>query len=401
MKVVQINATCGVGSTGKICVGISEILTENNIENYILYSSKGNGYPLGVQCSNDRYIKFQALRSRIYGNYGFNSQRATQRMIDQLEKIRPDIVHLHNIHGHDCNLEMLFDYFKRNKQKLIWTFHDCWAFTGYCTYFDMAKCNKWKDECKNCIQKRDFSWLFDKSTLLCETKKRLFEGLDLTIITPSQWLANLVKQSFLQNYPVKVINNGIDLSVFQPRENDFRKKYGLEGNKVILGVAFGWDKRKGMDAFVELAGRLPSEYSIVLVGTDDKTERQLPDNVISIHRTQNQQELADIYSSADVFVNPTREENYPTVNMESIACGTPVLTFRTGGSPEMLDETCGSVVDCDDIDALEKEIIRICEEKPFSKEACIKKAGEFDKNERFKEYLELYEGIEFAGTEGN
>jgi len=398
MKIVQINATCGVGSTGKICVGISELLSLAGVENYIFYSDKSSGYKFGVKCSDSKYLKLQALKSRVCGNYGFNSQRATEKIIDELERIRPDIVHLHNIHGHDCDLETLFIYFKNTRTKLIWTFHDCWAFTGYCTHFAMMKCDKWKTGCFDCIQRNEYSWFFDKSSELFKKKKELFSGLDLTIVTPSRWLADLVNQSFLKGYPVQVINNGIDLSVFNIRPSTFRQKYGIENKKVILGVAFGWGERKGLDVFVALASRLSDEYQIVLVGTDDKTGKLLPSNIISIHRTQNQQELAEIYAAADVFVNPTREENYPTVNMESIACGTPVLTFRTGGSPEIVDETCGSVVDCDDVDALEKEIVRICEDKPYSEDACIKKAREFEQSERFKEYIKLYERINTAGA---
>lgn len=390
MKIVQINTTCGIGSTGKICVGISEVLNERGIENYILYSSKSNGYKLGIRCSNDKYIKLEALKSRIFGNYGFNSKKATKKMISELERIKPDIVHLHNIHGHDCNLEMLFSYFKEQKTKLVWTFHDCWTFTGYCTYFDAVNCDKWKHKCYNCPQKKTFSWFFDKSGDLFEKKAKLFQGLDLTIITPSYWLANLVKQSILEKNEVKVINNGIDLTVFKPVESDFRRKHGLDEKKIILGVAFDWGSRKGLDTFIELSKRLDNLYQIVLVGTNDGIDKYLPENIISIHRTNNQKELAEIYTAADLFVNPTREENYPTVNMEAIACGTPVLTFKTGGSPEMLDSTCGSVVECDDVDALEREIIRICTEKPYTVEACMEKARQFDKNKRFREYVELY-----------
>ena len=398
MKVVQINTTCGIGSTGKICVGISQVLDTKNIENYILYSCKTNGDTHGIGCSDGRYIKFQALKSRVFGNYGFNSAKATRKMIGELEAIKPDIVHLHNLHGHDCNLQMLFDYFKKKKIKLIWTFHDCWAFTGYCPHFTMMKCDKWTSRCGNCAQKRCYSWFFDKSGELFEKKRKLFQGLDLVIVTPSVWLSELVKRSFLKDYPVIVINNGIDLDIFKPTVGDFKKKYGLENKKVILGVSFGWDDRKGLDVFINLSKNLSEEYKIVLVGTDDKTDEKLPDNIISVHRTNNQSELAEIYSSADIFVNPTREENYPTVNMEAISCGTPVLTFRTGGSPEMLDDTCGAVVDCDDIGVLEKEIIRICEDKPYTESSCISKSYEFDKNERFKEYLELYERINTSRT---
>ena len=395
MKIVQINATCGVGSTGKICVGISHSLNKQNIENYILYSSISNGYNLGISCSDDYYIKKQAIKSKIFGNYGFNSSKATKKMIEELNRINPDIVHLHNIHGHDCNLELLFSYLKEKKIKIFWTFHDCWAFTGYCPHFTMVKCNKWKSCCFDCVQRREFSFLFDKSKKLYNEKKRLFQGLDLTVITPSQWLADLVGESFLKDYPIKVINNGIDLSVFKPLKSSFREKYNISSSKkIILGVSFGWGVKKGLDIFIELSKRLDREkYQVVLVGTDSKVDNTLPKEILSIHRTQNQTELAEIYSAADVFINPTREENYPTVNMESIACGTPVITFKTGGSPEMLDETCGSVVECNDIDALEREVVRVCTEKPYSEAECVKKALEFDQNERFDEYIKLYERV--------
>lgn len=401
MRVVQINATCGIGSTGKICVGISQLLNENNIENYILYSSRSNGYQYGIQCSSNRYIKLEALKSRVLGNYGFNSNAATKRMIRELDRIQPDIVHVHNIHGHDCNFEMLFSYLKKKQMKVIYTFHDCWAFTGYCSHFTMAKCNHWVNECGNCALRREYSWFFDKSTQNLENKHRALNGLDLTIVTPSKWLADLVKKSFLKEYPVQVINNGIDLSVFKPVQSSFRSEYGLENKKIVLGVSFDWGKKKGLDVFIDLAKRLSSEYKIVLVGTNDKTDRLLPPNILSIHRTQDQQELAAIYHTSDVFVNPTREENYPTVNMEAIACGTPVLTFKTGGSPEMLDDICGFAVECDDVDRLEQEIIRICSDKPYSEEQCLKKAKSFDKNERFKEYLDLYERVIVTGNQRN
>ena len=401
MKIVQINATCGVGSTGKICAGISRLMTECGIENYIIHSCLTNGYPLGIAVSDSKYIKAQALRARLFGNYGFNSSKATKRMIAELERLKPDVVHLHNIHGHDCDLEMLFTYFKKNNTKLVWTFHDCWTFTGYCTYFDMAKCNKWQTRCEKCIQKGAYSWLFDKSGKLFDRKKQLFSGLDLTIVTPSVWLANMVKKSFLKDYPVRVIYNGINLDVFKPTPSDFRAKYALINKKIVLGVSTEWGERKGLDVFVDLADRLPDDYQIVLVGTDPNIDKQLPKKIISINRTQNQRELAEIYSAADVFVNPTRDEVLGLVNIEALACGTPGTTFNSGGSPECYDEYCGSVVERDSIDELEKEIVRICTEKPYTAEACITKAGEFNENERYREYIELYERINTARTEGN
>ncbi len=395
MKIVQINATCGSGSTGKICVDISRLLTDKNIENYIIYSGKKNEYPLGIHCGGVKEIKIQALRSHLFGLYGFNSKQITKRMLKKLDEIEPDVVHLHNLHGHNCNLKMLLDYLRAHHIKIFWTFHDCWAFTAYCPYFSMDKCDKWKDGCHDCHRYREYSFFFDRSRELYNKKKKASEGLDLTIVTPSQWLADLVKQSFFKHYPVKVINNGIDLEIFKPTPSDFRAKHGIPNDKyIVLGVAFGWGVRKGLDVFIELSKRLDKEkYQIVLVGTDGEIDNKLPSNIISIHRTQNQKELAEIYTAADVFANPTREDNYPTVNMESIACGTPVVTFKTGGSPEILDETCGSVVPCDDIDAMEKEIIRICTERPYSTEACREGAMRFDQKNCFSKYVELYKQI--------
>ena len=331
MKVVQINATCGSSSTGNVCVAISKMLVSNGVENYVFYSQGDDSYPLGKRFASRKYIKMQALKSRVFGNYGFNSKSLTQKIIDNIEKIKPDLIHLHNLHSHNCNLEMLFKYFKRAKIKLFWTFHDCWAFTGYCPHFDMIGCDKWRTGCYDCIQRKEYSWFFDKSKKLYEKKRELFSGLDLTIITPSKWLAGLVKESFLKDYEVKVINNGIDLDVFKPTESDFREKYNLQDKKIVLGVAFGWGPKKGLDCFVELSKSLPENYQIVLVGTDKKVDKHLPKNIISIHRTKNQRELAKIYTAADVFVNPTREDTYPTPTV-------PIL--RHTSAPTERDPSC-------------------------------------------------------------
>ena len=391
---MQINSVFGKGSTGKICLGIAELLNKECCDNCVLYSSTGIENSLGIRFSDSKFIRFYAIKSRLLGNFGFNSVRETKALIKKLDELSPEIVHLHNIHSHNCHFELLLSYLKERKIKTVWTFHDCWCFTGYCTYFDAVGCDKWKKTCHSCPQKKFFTYFFDKSMKLHNKKKVAFEGLNLTIVTPSKWLADKVKESFLKKFPIYIINNGIDLNVFNPTENScaFIKK--SDNERIVLGVADAWGYRKGLDVFIKLSKMLPSNYRIILVGTDRKIDKQLPKNIVSVHRTNNQKELAEIYSAADVFVNPTREDNYPTVNMESLACGTPVLTFRTGGSPEILDETCGAVVDCDDIESLEKEILRICEDKPYTKQACIKMAENFDKNERFKEYVKLYERIE-------
>ena len=283
MKLVQINTTCGSGSTGKICVEVSKLLTKNGIENYILYSAGNSEYPLGKCYMSELETKIQAIQSRILGNYGFNSKAATKRMVQLLDEINPDIVHLHNLHGHNCDLQILFQHLKEKKIRIFWTFHDCWAFTGYCPHYDMAGCNKWKTGCGECPLRNHYSWFFDRSKNNYEKKKRLFTDMDLTIITPSYWLAEQVKQSFLHKYDIKVIHNGIDLNIFQPRESNFRKTYHCENKYIVLGVAFDWGVKKGLDVFVELSQHLDDKYQIVLVGTNNKIDSQLPKNIISIH----------------------------------------------------------------------------------------------------------------------
>ena len=393
MKVVQINSVCGSGSTGKICVAVSEMLTVNGIENYIFYASGKSDYPLGRKYMASWEIKFYALISRILGNYGFVSKISTRRLLKMLDEISPDIVHLHNLHSHNIELRTLFRYLKKKNVKVFWTFHDCWTFTSYCMYFDMVYCNQWKKGCEKCPQYKKYSWIFDRSKWLYSKKKELFLGIDLTIITPSEWLASLVKESFFKEYPIKVIHNGVNLDVFVPTPSSFRALYGISEDRfVLLGVAFDWGKRKGLDVFVKLAEMLDEKYQIVLVGTNDELDKRLPRNIITIHRTHRQNELAEIYSAADLFVNPTREEVLGLTNIEANACGTPVVTFKTGGSPECIDKTSGSVIERDDIEGLICEIKRICVDKPYSIDACVNKSKDFEMNLKFNDYIRLYQG---------
>ena len=397
MKTVLINS-CNFGSTGNIMLEIAETAENGGYTAAVCYpqsrdnsrKQKEKDFIIGTRFSRNIHL----MLAEITGLNGCFSYCSTLKLLKKLDKLKPDIIHLHNLHNCYINLSLLFKYIKKHNIKTVWTLHDCWAFTGHCPHFDMIGCDKWKTGCYSCPQYKEYpKSLFDNSKIMYRLKRKWFTGVEnMTIVTPSEWLASLVKESYLKDYPVKVINNGIDLNVFKPTESDFSEKYALENKYIVLGVAFGWGRRKGLDVFVELARRLDKEkYKVVLVGTDDNVDKLLPENIISIHRTQNQTELAEIYTAVDVFANPTREENYPTVNMEALACGTPVVTFNTGGSPEMLDETCGAAVAKDDNDAMYNEIIRICEKKPYSLEACIKKAKGFDKNEKFGEYIRLYE----------
>ena len=396
MRVLQINAVYPTGSTGKICKGIFNKCLDHSIDCFVAYACGNNSFKEGIVINTFFGNRVANRLSRITMLEGHFSFFSTICFIKKIKKLKPDIIHIHNIHENFINLKPLFKYIKKNRIKTIFTAHDCWFFTGYCKYFTLVNCDKWKSGCGECPKKRfDKANLFDNSKSMFKLKKTLFCEIDnLTIVSPSNWLNELLKQSFLKDKHLVVINNGIDLTVFSPIKSDFRKKNNIKSNDfVVLGVAAVWERRKGLDSFLELSKRLPSNYKIVLVGTDDKVDKILPKRIISIHRTQNQKELAEIYSSADIFVNPTKEENYPTVNMESLACGTPVLTFDTGGSSEMIDETCGSVVECGNFEKLEKEVIRICSLKPYSTESCLIRAKRFDEKLRYEEYIKLYKEV--------
>lgn len=396
MRIVQING--GVfGSTGKIMFGIAESAKERGIETKCfspVTSTNKNREP------NFEYEKIgtyhtrrlNVLADRITGHNGCSAHRETRELLGKISDFAPDVLHLHNLHNSYVNLPMLFDFIKKHHLTVVWTLHDCWAFTGHCPHFTMTKCDKWRIGCHHCPQYREYPQSFtDNSKYMYGLKKKWFTGVEnMTIVTPSEWLAGLVRESFLKDYPIRVIHNGIDLSVFKPTPSDFREKYAIGDKCIVLGVAFGWGRRKGLDVFIELAKRLDRErYQIVLVGTDDVVDRQIPDSIISIHRTQNQTELAEIYTAADVFVNPTREEVLGLVNIEALACGTPGVTFASGGSPECYDKTCGSVVRTDDIDAMESAITGWKNGK-LSGGAVEKHILSFDERKCSDEYLRLY-----------
>ena len=402
MKIAEINMVA-IGSTGKIMLQIAERAREKGhiVKTFStnVFSTKYKKLPPPPNGDHEYFGSYfengiHTFLGKITGHNGSFSRFSTFRLIRKLKKFNPDVIHLHNLHAFCINLPMLFGYIKKNNIKTVWTLHDCWSFTGHCPHFDMIGCDKWKSGCYNCPQfNSDYLHTYrDVSKKMYKLKKKWFTGVkDMTLVTPSNWLAGLVKESFLKEYSVKVIHNGIDLSIFKPTESNFREKYNCKEKFIVLGVSFGWGVKKGLDVFIELSKRLDERFQIVLVGTSDDIDAQLPSNIISIHQTQNQQELAEIYTAADLFVNPTREDTFPTVNIESLACGTPLVTFNTGGSPEVCDETCGIVVPKDDTDALFDAIYNIHDNKPFSKEACIERAKAFDKNDKFLEYVKLYE----------
>jgi glycosyltransferase involved in cell wall biosynthesis len=387
MNLIQINAV-PYGSTGSIMFSLADIMERRGHEVLCTtgFTWKGSDRPDYVMTSGIVEKSVHTWLARITGKTGGFSTLATWRLLRRLDKMKPDLIHLHNLHGWFLNLPMLFGYIKKHNIPVVWTLHDCWSFTGQCPHFAMVGCDRWKIGCGGCNQHHLYpQTFFDCSKTNWRRKKKWFTGVqNLTIVTPSEWMAQQVRESFLREYPVRVINNGIDLNVFKP-DPEAKKSEKF----TLLGVSYDWDNKKGLDVFLELARRLDDRFQIVLVGTNDGVDKLLPDNIRSIHRTQNPAELAKLYAEADLLVNPTREDTYPTVNMEALACGTPVLTFRTGGSPEILDEHCGVVVPCGDVDAMEAAIRRLAA-APIGAEACLNRAKGFDKYERFEEYVRLY-----------
>lgn len=398
MRIIAINAV-NIGSTGSIMLGIGEIARK---EGHKYYSFSAPGRSMRKNVTNHMFVgtilghHIHMKLAQITGLHGFFSIFDTFLFCKKMDRIHPELIHLHNLHNCYINFPLLFGYIKKHNIPVVWTLHDCWTFTGHCPHFTISKCTKWITGCYDCSCYKHYpKSYFDDSKKMWKLKKKYFTGIKkLTIVTPSQWLAELVKKSFLQEYPVKVIHNGIDLNVFQPTKNKIRELYDInEDQMILLGVAFGWNYRKGLDVFTELAKRLDDNYKIILVGTNEEVDKQLPDNIISIHRTDNQKQLAEIYSAADLFLNPTREEVLGLVNIEALACGTPVITFQTGGSPECINSECGEIVPCDNIDIIEKEIKKNRESRNYSERACIKQASLFDKNVVYEEYIKVYKEI--------
>ena len=356
MKYLFINSVAGVGSTGRIVAQTCRKLQQQGHTCVIAYGrEKANCEDLetvAIGASLD--YKLHGVLNRITDRHGFYSRRATARFLNWVRTYDPDVIWLHNIHGYYLHIGLLFEYLKQSGKQVKWTLHDCWAFTGHCAYFDFARCDRWKTGCHDCPQKKAYptSLLRDGSKENYAKKKSLFTGVpNMTLITPSKWLADLAGIGFLGEYPIEVSCNTVNTEVFCPTEGDFRSRYGLEEKILLLGVAGVWDARKGLRDFLRLAQMLDDSYRIVLVGLSDKQLRDLPANVIGLKRTNNAKELAHLYTTADVFVNPTYEDNYPTVNLEARACGTRIVCYDTGGCPETIGEG-DTLVPKGDVEAL-------------------------------------------------
>lgn len=391
MRILFINVVCGIRSTGRICTDLATALESKGHEVKIAYGRElvpEQFKKYSVKIGSDFDVKMHGVKARLFDACGFGSKKATVKFINWVKDFNPDVIHLHNIHGYYINIEILFNYLRTCGKKIIWTLHDCWAFTGHAAYCESAACERWLSGCYNCKKRREYpSSLIDRSKSNWKKKEKVFSDVpNLLIATPSEWLAKLVKKSFLREYTINVIHNGVDLSVFKPlQRNEYYSKYNLKGKKVILGIAALWEERKGLNDFLQLFDLLNSDYQIVLVGLSKDQIERLPAGIIGIARTNSTEQLVQLYNLADVFINPTYEDNYPTANIEAIACGTPVITYNTGGSPESA-QLFGSVVDKGNVKQLFEAIKRMIGSENKDVDLNL-----IDKETAVNSYLELIE----------
>ena len=405
-KLLQINPVIRINtSTGRIMQEIGELARANGWETYIAYSQGRDGVSPNaahlIPVGNRWSVAWHGIMTRLFDRHGLASERATRQLIAEIQRIQPEIIHIHNIHGYFLNYRILFEYLSNANIPVIWTVHDCWLYTGHCYYYSYVGCDKWKSQCEQCPQRRDFptSWWVDRSQQNFGDKKKAFTSISkelLTIVPVSEWIHGEMKQSFLKDYPYQVIHNGINLENFQVYPADeVKKRYGLEGKRILLGVASIWMEEKGWNDFMQLAGMLNPDEVIVLVGVKEEQKKGLPATIVPISRTDNLKQLAELYAAAEALVNPTWQDNYPTVNLEAIACGTPVVTYRTGGSIEVITPDTGFIVEQGDISGL-MEAVRTIEErgKDYYQTKCRAYAeAHFRKEDRYVDYLKLYENL--------
>lgn len=396
----QINSTANSGSTGRIAEDIGLLTIEQGWKSYLAFGRiNNNSKNRVIKIGNDFDIKMHGLFTRIFDTHtvGCSSKNATQNLIKRIEEIKPDIIHLHNIHGYYINSKILFEFLSKINIPIVWTLHDCWSFTGHCAHFDEIGCEKWKTQCYSCPLKKNYpaSYFFDRSKINYLDKKKLFNSIkNLTIVPVSNWLGELVKESFLSSNKVKIIHNGIDINLFRPSKNDkqTRDKFGIKNEFIILGLSSVWNKSKGLDDFISLSNKVDSNIKMILVGLNQQQIDYLPNNIIVIKRTENINQLVDLYSISDLFLNLTYNDSFPTTNIEALACGTPVLTYNTGGSIEAIDEETGFVVEKGDLKGVLStiEIVRN-KGKQFYTQKCRERAEtHFNKDIQFQKYIDLY-----------
>ncbi len=398
MKVLQINAVYGYKSTGIIVKDIDKTLQINGHESYIAYQKcstrPNNGYKIGniIDC------KTHGLLTRIIGKQAYFSILSTKRLLQYIDIIKPDIIHLHNLHSNYINLNMLLKYLEYENIKTIITLHDCWFFTGKCFHYSVIGCKKWQKHCENCPKLKDDvpSWLLDQTAVVFHDKEKYLSAIyDLVIVGVSDWISNEAAKSFLKGKRIITIHNGVDLDIFKPTESDIKMKLGVENKFVILGTANKWLDKINKNTFHYVTNQLAEDEVMLLIGCSKEQMGKLPDRVIGIEYINSREELAQIYSTADVYVNVTWEDSLPTVNIESLCCGTPVITFDSGGSPEIINQDTGIVVEQGDYKSLFNAIREVkLKGKEYYKLRCIEHGVKnFNKNDRYLDYIQLYQYI--------
>ena len=397
-RIVQINTALNRGSHGRIVEQISRVAAERGFETTIVHGARyvNKSQFADIQTTTKYQERLNGVRSLLFDAHGLGLKCATKSLITKLEAIKPDIVHLHNIHGYYLNYQILFEYLEKSGLPVVWTLHDCWSMTGHCSQFENYNCDKWKTQCHDCQYIMDWypKSIIDRSKRNFELKKQCFTSVkNMTIVPVSHWLEDVVKQSFLAKYPIKVINNGIDLMSFRPCNDTPRVPIMGDQKFIILGVASQWDNDKGIQEFIKLSQN--PDYHVIMVGVKDDLKEKLPKSIKTVAHTNSQEELAEYYSMADVFVNPTYKDTFPTVNLEALACGTPVITYKTGGSPESVTPETGIVVEKGDFDGLCKAVETIIKNgKDYYSTSCRERAEKYyNKDDRYKDYIELYENI--------
>lgn len=395
MRVAFINSVAGFGSTGRLVYRLSRI---DGVQGRIYYGRKKNLTDADVYRITDFFGNAEhAFRTFLADEQGFANRRETERMVSNLKEFNPDLIHLHNLHGYYLDAEVLFGYLKESGKPVIWTFHDCWPFTGHCAHYDCLHCEKWKTECMKCpgLNQYPVTWNGMNVRKNYARKKELFNSLgrQLTIVTPSFWLESQVRQSFLKDNDIRTIHNGIDLSVFHPRETSFRKEHHLEDSFLILAVASIWNKEKGFEDLLKLRDQLKEPQKLIAVGVTPAQKRKLDSpKVLCIPRTDSVDELCQIYSSADVLINLTYEDTFPTVNLEALACGCPVVTFETGGSPEAVTDRTGRVIAQGDLAGLIQQLSDLQEGKlVLNRSDCVRRGRRFSDVNMLNSYRVLYE----------
>ena len=397
-KLLQINSVVNTGSTGRIAEQIGSFVINKGWESYIAYGrAAGNSTSNLIKIGDKWDHKLHGLQTSLFDRHGLASATATVKLVKKIQSINPDIIHLHNIHGYYLNYKILFDFLAQQNIPIVLTLHDCWTFTGHCTYFSDINCLKWQTHCAKCPKKKNYpgSLFLDNSYNNFEYKKEYFNKLsNLTIVTVSHWLASMVKQSFLSNHPLQVIHNGVSLSDFYPTADtvELNAKYGVKNRKVLLAVATSWSKNKGWDDYIKLAELLPAEYVIVLVGLTKKQKKLLPPSIIGIERTENLQELARLYSHAQVLLNLSYQETFGMTTIEAAASGTPAIVYNATASPELVTNETGIIVEPGNIPGVLSAIEEIAsKDKQDYKQPCHQFIlNKFNKEDRFKDYFELY-----------